>query len=235
MQRSEGFSWRYLALAAALLAAAVVFWRPLARLATDVDSVQAWLASLGPWGPVAMVLASAAQIVFAPIPGYFVQVAGGYLFGAVPGAIYGTLGMLLGGAIAMTLSRRFGRPFVERKLGAERIKRWEQVAHANSAWVWFLLMAGPTGDVPYYLAGLTQVPMWKILGIVLLTRGPAVTAAAAIGAGVADLSPELLLGLLALVLLLGALLFKVGRQLARHLEAYLLRRMVKTSTPPEQP
>ncbi|MCS7219960.1 MAG: VTT domain-containing protein [Anaerolineae bacterium] len=235
MQRSGRFPWQYIALTAALLGAVVIFWRPLVQLATDVDSVQAWLASLGPWGPVAMILASAAQIVFAPVPGYFVQVAGGYLFGMVPGAIYGTLGMLLGGTIAMTLSRRFGRPFVERKLGAERIRRWEQVVHANSIWVWFLLMAGPTGDVPYYLAGLTQVPMWKILGIVLFTRGPAITVAAAIGAGAADLSPELLLGLLVLVLLLGALFFKAGRQVARRLEAFLLHRMVKTIPPPEQP
>ena len=233
MQGLRRFSWQYLALAVGFLAALVIFWRPLVQLATDVNSVQKWLASLGPWGPLAMILASAAQIVFAPIPGYFVQVAGGYLFGTVPGAIYGILGMLLGGATAMTFSRRFGRPFVERKMGAERVKHWEQVIHANSIWVWFLLMAGPTGDVPYYLAGLTQISIWKILGIVLITRGPAIVAAAAIGAGVADLSTELLLGLLIFILLLGALLFKVGRQFVRRLEASLLHRMIKTSTPPE--
>jgi uncharacterized membrane protein YdjX (TVP38/TMEM64 family) len=233
VQKFRRFSWQYLALAVVFLTAAVVFWRPLMQLATDVNSAQKWLASLGPWGPLAMILASAAQIVFAPIPGYFVQAAGGYLFGAVPGTIYGILGMLLGGATAMTVSRRFGRPFVERKMGAERVKRWEQVIHANSIWVWFLLMAGPTGDVPYYLAGLTQIPMWKILGIVLITRGPAIAVAAAIGAGVADLSTELLLGLFIFILLLGALLFKVGRQLVRRLEASLLHRMIKTSTPPE--
>ncbi len=232
---SGRFPWPYVMLAVALLTTGIVVWRPLVRLATDAESARVWLASLGPWGPIAMILVSAAQIVFAPIPGYFVQVAGGYLFGAVPGTIYGVTGMLLGGAIAIGLSRRFGRPFVERKLGVERIRRWEQIAHIHSTWVWFLLMAGPVGDVPYYLAGLTRVPIWKLLVVVLITRGPAVAVAAAVGAGVADLSPELLLGLLLIVLLLGALLFKTGRQLARRLEAFLLRRVVRVGTPQERP
>jgi uncharacterized membrane protein YdjX (TVP38/TMEM64 family) len=221
--------------AAALVATAIVSWHPLVQLMTDAGRARAWLTSLGPWGPAAMILASAGQIVFAPIPGYFVQLAGGYLFGAVPGTLYGVSGMLTGGALAMTLARRFGRPFVQHWFGAERVGRWERATHANATWVWFLLMTGPVGDLPYYLAGLTQVPVWKILGIVLITRGPAVGMAAAVGAGAVNLSPQLLLGILLAVLLLGILLFRVGRPFARRFESFVLQRLaVATETSQEQ-
>jgi len=220
----------------AVLAVVIILWRLFIGLVTDAERARAWLASLGPWGPVAMILVNAGQIVFAPIPGYFVQLAGGYLFGAVPGTIYSLCGMLTGGALAMTLARRFGRPFVERRLGAERVSRWERLLHANTTWVWFLLMAGPVGDLPYYLAGLAQVPIWKILGIVLITRGPAVGVAAAVGAGVVNLSPLLLSGFLLAVLLPGILLFKAGQRLAKRFESFVLRQLAAVAkTPQEQP
>ncbi len=234
VQRVKRFPWLPVLLAGGIVAAAVFLWRPLMRLVTDVEQARLWLASLGPWGPVALILTNAAQIVFAPIPGYFVQLAGGYLFGALPGALYGIIGMLLGGASAMALSRWLGRPFVERWLGVERVLRWEKVLHADSIWVWFLLMASPVGDVPYYLAGLSRIPIWKILGVVTVTRGPAVWMAAAVGAGAVRLAPKWLLIALVGVALLGVLLFRVGRQLSRRFENFLLQRVREIETTQEQ-
>ena len=39
------------------------------------------------------------------IPGYVTQVASGFLFGYPKGAVYGVIGMLLGGVIAVGLAR----------------------------------------------------------------------------------------------------------------------------------
>jgi uncharacterized membrane protein YdjX (TVP38/TMEM64 family) len=91
--------------------------------------------------------------------------------------------MILGGLLAMTLARVYGRPLVERIVGAERLERWEDVAHLNSMAVWFVLMLGPLGDAPFYLAGLTLLPVWKLLVVVLLVRTPSVFVSAAVGAG----------------------------------------------------
>ena len=66
------------------------------------------------------------------IPGYVTQVASGFLFGYPKGALYGVIGMLLGGVIAVGLARLLGRPLVVRMVGEARLNRWEHVARLDS-------------------------------------------------------------------------------------------------------
>jgi hypothetical protein len=47
-------------------------------------------------------------------------------------------------------------------------------------------MLGPFGDIPYYIAGLTSLPIWKIIAVAALVRTPSVFISAAVGAGVID-------------------------------------------------
>lgn len=166
---------------------ALLYGPTLAELVGDRARVTAWIESMGAWGPLALIALNIAQIVFAPIPGYFVQAAAGYLFGVLAGGLYGTIGMLLGGALAMLLARWYGRPLAARLAGADRLQRWEGVIHSDSTWPWFILLLGPVGDVPYFIAGLTHAPVWRVILIALLVRSPSVFAAAAVGAGIIEL------------------------------------------------
>jgi uncharacterized membrane protein YdjX (TVP38/TMEM64 family) len=176
--------WVVLAVIAAVVAVlAVRYWREVAAFLRDPEALRAWLARLGPLGPLGLILFNTVQVVIAPVPGYPVQIVSGYLFGWWRGTLYSVVGMILGGLLAMTLARVYGRPLVERIVGVERLERWEKVAHLNSMAVWFVLMLGPLGDAPYYLAGLTKLPVWKLLSIVLLVRTPSVMVSAALGAG----------------------------------------------------
>lgn len=59
--------------------------------------------------------------------------------------------------LAMGLARTFGRPVVERFVGIERLEHWENATYSTSTFVWFILLAAPTGDLPYFLAGLAHV------------------------------------------------------------------------------
>ncbi|MEZ4676057.1 MAG: hypothetical protein R2932_17670 [Caldilineaceae bacterium] len=77
---------------------------------------------------------------------------------------------------------------MERVIGAKRLEHWEDVIHTDSVYVWFILLLGPTGDAPYYLAGLARVRFVHIALITLLLRVPSVFVAAAIGAGVVELT-----------------------------------------------
>lgn len=162
---------------------AVTHYREMVSFLSNPDQIRAWLAKLGPLGPLALIGFNALQVVVAPFPGYPVQIAAGYLFGWWRGSLYAVAGMILGGLLAMTLARVYGRPLVQRIVGVERLERWEQVAHLNSLVVWFVLMLGPLGDGPYYIAGLTKLAVWKLLVIVLLVRTPSVLVSAAVGAG----------------------------------------------------
>ena len=177
--------YRYWFVAPAVLLLAVLGWRlaPLLRAAvSDPAVVQDAVAQLGWFGPLALVALNALQIVIAPIPGYVVQVAAGYLYGPFWGGVWGSLGMLAGATLAFWLARIFGRPLAEKLVGSSRLDKWEDVTHSTSTVIWFFLLLGPTGDVPYFLAGLSRVGFLKILLITIVLRVPAVFLAAAAGA-----------------------------------------------------
>lgn len=225
---------RWALLAAAALALALVIFRyrqPLLALATDQETLQAWVERLGPWGPLGLVGISAFQVVFAFVPGPVIQVVGGYLFGWFAGALFGLIGMLLGGAIAMALSRLFGRPLVRRMIGAERLARWERVARLNSLPVWFVLLLGPFGDVPYYIAGLTSLPVWKIVAVAGVVRGPSVIVAAAIGAGVIPRNSPIIVVLLVLAGVIMLLAVRYQRQIEAWVDRNLLQRLAPGDSP----
>lgn len=157
-------------------------------LLQDEAALEAWIAQLGWWGPLALIALNALQIVVAPIPGYVLQIAAGFLYGPWWGGLWGSLGLMLGGSIAFWLARRYGRPLAARLVGGERIDRWERVTHSTNTLVWVMLLLGPTGDLPYFLAGLAKVSFAKVMLITLLIRVPSTFVVASAGAGVMWLS-----------------------------------------------
>ena len=226
--------WLLALIMGALLVVLVIYWRPLVALLEDLPRLRAWLRDLGPWGPVALIALNAAQIVLAPVPGQLVQAVAGYLFGLWPGAIYGALGMALGGTLSMSLGRLYGRPLITRSVGEERLAHWERVAHTDSPLVWAVLMLPIFGDIPYLIVGLTKPPIWKVLGITLIIRGPSVILYAAMGAGTISGPPYLLITLVVGLTLLGIMGMLYGQRVQRWAENRLFRSLpAATSAPPE--
>jgi uncharacterized membrane protein YdjX (TVP38/TMEM64 family) len=160
-----------------------VLWQSM----TDQQQLQRFVDQLGWFGPLALILLNATQIIVAPIPGYIIQAAAGYLYGPLWGGVWASLGLFLGAMSAMKLARLYGRPLVERLVGAGRLAQWEGVTHSNSPLVWSVLLVGPTGDLPYHLAGLSRISFSVIALITLCIRVPSVFVAAAVGAGVVTL------------------------------------------------
>lgn len=188
-QAKSGFFSAYrslVALALLLLLGALLFWQygaVIREIISDRARFQAFVDEVGWFGPIVLILFNALQIIVAPVPGYVVQLAAGYLYGLWWGGLWSTLGLFTGSMAAMWLARTYGRPLVERVIGANRLHHWEDIIHSDSTFVWFILLLGPTGDAPYYLAGLSQVRFLHIALITLLIRVPSVFVAAAVGAG----------------------------------------------------
>lgn len=220
---------RGLALGLALLVIVLLvrYARPIYDFLSNEQQLQAWLDRLGPLGPLGVIALNALQVVVAFVPGYAMMIAAGYLYGFPLGAIYGAIGMALGGIIAMGLARRYGRPLVVRMVGEDRMQRWEEVTHLNSLPIWFFLMLGPFGDVPYYIAGLTKLAIWKIVAIALLLRTPSVIVAAAVGAGLVDWRSPWVIGGAALLMLVGALAVRYQSRIERWIDQQVLPRIMK--------
>lgn len=177
---------------------------------------------LGWAGPLGLILINAAQIVIAPLPNYAIFVVAGLLYGPFWGGVYGIAGMLLGGVCAMLLTRRFGRPLAERMVGAERLERWNRMQATQSIVSWSILFLAPVGDIPYFLAGLAQVSVGKVVAISAITRGPTIFLIAVASSGATEMTwSQLVLVILGLVIVFGLLAFYQDRVLAwfdRHVQ-----------------
>jgi uncharacterized membrane protein YdjX (TVP38/TMEM64 family) len=165
------------------------------------------------------------QIIVAPIPGYAMQLVAGFLYGPLWGGIWGSVGLLAGTFLAMWLARIYGRPLVTRLTGVDRLDRWERVTHSTSPLVWFVLLLGPTGDLPYYLAGLSQVRFSTVLLLTAAIRIPTVFVVAAAGAGIVLLTWQQVVAILVALGLIVVVFFRYQYAITEWVERTTLRRI----------
>jgi len=128
-----------------------------------------------------------AQVLFAPIPGQITGIASGYLFGIFLGTIYSMIGALLGSLIVFSLSRKLGRPFVEKILKPETIKKFDYISGEKGEFALFMIFLLPAfpDDAVCFIAGLTKIPIKKLLLITFLGRLPGFIILNMVGAGIA--------------------------------------------------
>ena len=164
---------------------ALWYWRePLWELFGDQERVRAWVAGFGPWGPLVTTALNVAQVLLAPIPGQFVGLANGYLYGVWLGTLYSMAGLLLGTTLAMALGRRFGRPLVERLVNPESLARWDRIAGRQGPLFFFLvfLFHFVPDDVACFLIGLSPLAIPQMVVLAALGRLPGVFVSCWVGA-----------------------------------------------------
>ena len=165
----------------AVMAAVWLLRDPLRSMMATADDVRAWLISLGPLAPAGYFAFYAAQIVFAPLPGSFMTVFGGYLFGFWWGLLLSLAALCLGVSIAVWIARRFGRGLLERFFPHEELVKWERKLSLRSPIPWFVLFLFPVPDTAVYIAGLSTLSLRVLLPAILIGRGANVALGIAIG------------------------------------------------------
>lgn len=156
-----------------LLGASIVVRQHVGTL-DDPEDVRRLIRSFGVWGPVALILLQAGQVVLAPIPGQLLAVGGGYVYGPYWGTLYTVLGVTIGSTVAFALSRRFGRSYVETIVHENALARFDAVDddHARLALFFFFLVPGLPDDVICFVGGLTRIPLWQLVVIAIVGRTP---------------------------------------------------------------
>ncbi len=148
----------------------------------DKQKLLAFIGSLGPAGFIGFILLQVMQVVAAPIPGEVTGFIGGYLYGPALGIFLSTVGLTLGSLIAFSLSRTFGRPFVEKFVKRETMAKYDYLLHHKGAFLVFLLflIPGTPKDLLCYILGLGHLSTKEFFvistvgrfgGTVLLTLG----------------------------------------------------------------
>ncbi|MBF0318661.1 MAG: TVP38/TMEM64 family protein [Nitrospirae bacterium] len=160
----------------------VVYKAGLFQFFMDKERVLAFIDSLGPLGFIGFILLQVAQVIAAPVPGEASGLIGGFLYGPLLGTILSTIGLTIGSYIAFTLSRIFGRPFVQRIVDKSVIVRFDYLLeHKGSALIFILfLIPGVPKDYLCYILGLGQLStmqflvissIGRLLGTMMLTIG----------------------------------------------------------------
>ena len=155
MPRARGVTVRRLVLLAVLLAgiACAFIWR---RYLT-VHQIQAFVASLGPWGPLAFMLVYTVGPAFL-VPGLPFDLAAGILFGPVWGTVYSLVGGTAGATVAFLAARTVGRDWTEKRLSGPLKKLKEGVDKGGWEFVAFVRLV-PV--IPFnllnYTLGLTRI------------------------------------------------------------------------------
>jgi uncharacterized membrane protein YdjX (TVP38/TMEM64 family) len=192
-----------------LLVAALLWGQPLMDALGNREQAKQLIESAGIFGPLVFILIQIAQVVVAPLPGQVSGLVGGYLFGVIPGTIYSLIGATVGFLIIFAMARKLGRPFVERYFSKELIGKFDYITKSKGTlalFIIFLLPAFPD-DLICYLAGLSKIPIRKLLLVSIAGRLPGYLILSMTGSGLSYENMNPIIITLAAALILFGLAF----------------------------
>jgi uncharacterized membrane protein YdjX (TVP38/TMEM64 family) len=174
--------------------------RQFAPFLFNAAELREWIAGFGTLAPVVFIALQAMQVIAAPIPGQVAAVVAGYLFGGFWGAVYSMTGVMIGSAVAFSISKRYGRPAVERFIADDVLASFDGlVERAGLIGLFvFVVIPGLPDDIVCFLAGLTPLRLLVFLLVLFFGRLPAYVIATYAGGQIATgrlLEATLLLGL----------------------------------------
>lgn len=162
------------------------------------------------------------QVVLFPVPGYLIGILGGYLFGWIEGTVYSIIGVTLGSFAVFYLSRKLGRPFVDKLDKKGKIRKLEELARDEEEGILFLVLLLPfmPDDLISLVAGITRINTFHFVIITILGRLPGFLFLNLVGAGLAKSRDKFtIIIFMALIVLLSVVL-----SFYRHsLEKYSVR------------
>ncbi|MBI2997343.1 MAG: TVP38/TMEM64 family protein [Deltaproteobacteria bacterium] len=141
---------------------------------SNSEKLQRLLISLGPYSSAVFILLQVLQVVAAPFPGELTGVVGGYLYGEVFGFILSTIGLTLGSWVTFELASILGRPFVEKYVSGEVLRKFDFVATNTGTFICFLLFVVPGFPKDYlcYVLGLSRMRLGTFLIVSVIGRLP---------------------------------------------------------------
>ena len=153
------------------------------------EATRDWVLSFGVLAPLVIVLLQVVQVIFPPLSHYIVGFLSGFIFGPVWGAIYNWVGRMIGHNVVFILTKKYGRPFVEKRVDPSAIERFDKVTnHKSASWILLLIYFLPLlpDDEMSYISGLTKMKLRVFFWCNVFGHISGSMALAYLGAGVQD-------------------------------------------------
>jgi uncharacterized membrane protein YdjX (TVP38/TMEM64 family) len=182
--------WKIAAVSVAgvlVLLVVIAAWQPLKGaviLLSDQEAVSAVVKSYGALGPLVVILLHLLEILVAVIPGHFLMMASGYVYGFWWGFVLTYVTSVTISLLAFFLARIAGRPLVEKFAPKDSLDRWDGLTRRYGVAVIIIGYMLPvfSADVLNYVAGLSALSFWKFLGASIVGRIPGTVLMTLVGA-----------------------------------------------------
>jgi uncharacterized membrane protein YdjX (TVP38/TMEM64 family) len=153
------------------------------------------------------------QVVVAAIPGEFVQIAGGYVYGTWLGTLYSLTGIVTGSVLVFLVARVLGYPLVKMLVAPKQLEKFQFMINSEKSEVAMFLLfliPGIPKDILTYIAGITPIKPFRFFVIITVGRLPALLASSYIGHSTqkGNYTTVIILSIAALILFLAGLLLK---------------------------
>ena len=126
----------------------------------DPNILKEIILSYGSFSILVFMFMQVLQVVAFFIPGEFIQIAGGYIFGTFLGGIISLMGITLGSIIVYFVSNKYGKPFVEKLISKKEVKFFKKILKAGSKKIvvfMFYLIPGIPKDALAYICGVSNI------------------------------------------------------------------------------
>ena len=167
--------------------------------ASKIEKIRNFFESFGQAAPLVYVLCVTIEVIIAPLPGLILYGPGGFVFGGFKGGLLSLLGNTLGSGICCAALRSLGSEWMRKFFSEHKIASIQERLELNGVWLIFLLRVNPltSSDLVSYAAGLTRIPIWKVMTATAFGMAPLCFAQAYFAEGVMHRYPWLLYPLIA--------------------------------------
>lgn len=185
----------------------ILLAKPVAGLADHPEVLRKTIREKGPVSVLGFIGLLILQVFAAVVPGGPFEIAAGYAFGLLPGALICDIGMTAGGLLVFLLTRHFGMSFVELFFKPEEIEKSKflKTTDQSKAVIFFLfLIPGIPKDLMSYILGITDLSARDFLLLSLTGRFPAILLSTLSGHALAGERYGIFVGVLIAILALTA-------------------------------
>lgn len=138
----------------------------------SVEKMRELIQHTGFWGRLVFFCLQFLQVTFIPIPSTILSIAGAILFGPLQGSLISLAGILLGSAVAFLLGQTFGKRLVVFMVGEESCKKWTKyLSRAKFGFAIMMLLPMFPDDILCLVAGLTDMS-WNFFMITNIIARP---------------------------------------------------------------
>lgn len=161
----------------------------LVETAKDPEQFREFIGDNGPKSVLIFIGIQFLQVVFAFIPGEFVEIGAGYAFGGVLGTVLCLVGSVLATLLIFGLTRLLGKKFTSIMIDRRDLKRLNFL-NDDKKLVWLMALLyfipGTPKDLITYFAGITKIKFGIFMIISTFCRIPSVVTSTFAGSTFGD-------------------------------------------------